>query len=309
MVRKERLVNNAATTLSGGINSSVTSMTVVSGTGFPTEGDFRVVIDQEIILVTARAGNTMTIVRGQENSTGATHGNTAAVTAIVTQGGIDKWITDHVDPYAFVKNPSRLVDEAGVTLTSADFTILNEGTGSITDDASGAISVAFESRTFPDMVVYHKAAPSTPYTVTSHVMHGHSDTMGTLFNSVVVGDNPRGVGFREASSGKLIFVVTQPGAHMYAKQMADESDETGINYSLGPNPPWQMSCRPDYWLQIEDDGTDIFFRVSANGFNWNVIQTELRGAWFDTGPDQIFFGGGSEGDANEVMRILSWHEE
>lgn len=74
-----KFANNATTTLASGINSSVTSLTVATGTGslFPTlgAGDYfyctlsNVVGGIEIVKVTARSTDTFTIVRGQDNTT------------------------------------------------------------------------------------------------------------------------------------------------------------------------------------------------------------------------------------------------
>jgi hypothetical protein len=74
-----KFANNATTTLASGINSSVTSLTVATGTGslFPTlsAGDYfyctlsNLVGGIEIVKVTARSTDTFTIVRGQDNST------------------------------------------------------------------------------------------------------------------------------------------------------------------------------------------------------------------------------------------------
>jgi hypothetical protein len=71
-----KFTNNAATTLAAGINSSVTSIAVTDGSIFPvlSGGDhFYVTFDdttnKEIVKVTARSGNTLTVVRGQDNTT------------------------------------------------------------------------------------------------------------------------------------------------------------------------------------------------------------------------------------------------
>ena len=68
--------NNAKTTLASGINSSATSITVSDGSVFPslTGSDiFFVTFDDgtnnEIVKVTARSGNTLTVVRAQESTT------------------------------------------------------------------------------------------------------------------------------------------------------------------------------------------------------------------------------------------------
>ena len=75
--------NNAATTLASGINNSVTSLTVASATGglfpSPTGTDyFYVTLEntagtvREIVKVTARSTDTLTIVRGQDGTSAQT---------------------------------------------------------------------------------------------------------------------------------------------------------------------------------------------------------------------------------------------
>lgn len=71
-----KFTNNAATTLAAGINSSATSISVTDGSVFPviTGSDhFYVTFDDttntEIVKVTARSGNTLTVVRGQDDTT------------------------------------------------------------------------------------------------------------------------------------------------------------------------------------------------------------------------------------------------
>ena len=76
-----KFTNNATTTLASGINSSVTSLTVATGTGalFPSLSGsdvFYVTLANltgtvEIVKVTARSSDTFTIVRGQDNTTAA----------------------------------------------------------------------------------------------------------------------------------------------------------------------------------------------------------------------------------------------
>ena len=76
-----KFANNATTKLAAGINTSVTSLTVTTGTGalFPTLGGsdyFYCTLANttggiEIIKVTARSTDTFTIVRGQDGTTAA----------------------------------------------------------------------------------------------------------------------------------------------------------------------------------------------------------------------------------------------
>ena len=47
----ERFANGGLSSLSAGINNSVTSLTVKSAVGFPTGGNFRIVVDSEIMSI------------------------------------------------------------------------------------------------------------------------------------------------------------------------------------------------------------------------------------------------------------------
>jgi microcystin-dependent protein len=72
------------TTLSGGINAAVTSIAVASVTGFPSSFPYTLILErdtanQEIIEVTDAAGTTLTVVRGQDGTSGLSHSTGAVV--------------------------------------------------------------------------------------------------------------------------------------------------------------------------------------------------------------------------------------
>lgn len=84
----EQYTNSAQTTLNGGISSGSTSLVVTSTTNFPTAPQFRIIVDAEIMLVTAVAGTTYTVSRGQEGTTAASHLTGVAVTHVLTQASL-----------------------------------------------------------------------------------------------------------------------------------------------------------------------------------------------------------------------------
>lgn len=91
----EQFANLAQTTLSAAITStSATSCTVTSATLFPASGNFRILIDSEIMIVTAVSSTTFTISRGQEGTSAATHSNGATVTLILTAASLAQGIQD-----------------------------------------------------------------------------------------------------------------------------------------------------------------------------------------------------------------------
>jgi hypothetical protein len=82
----EQYANSATTTLNGAINNSTTSIVVTDASLFPSIGNFRILIDSEIMLVTSVSSNTFTVsTRGTiESTSAASHLNGAAVTQALT---------------------------------------------------------------------------------------------------------------------------------------------------------------------------------------------------------------------------------
>ena len=77
------------TTLTGSVNSSGTSITVASTSGFPTSYPYTLALDydnasEELVNVTAAAGLTLTIVRGQDGTSGTAHSAGAAVKHVIS---------------------------------------------------------------------------------------------------------------------------------------------------------------------------------------------------------------------------------
>lgn len=83
-----KFTNNATTTLSGALTSGATSLTVASAATFPAAGDFTIIIDSEIMLVTGVAGTTFTVTRAQEGTSAAAHASGATVTHILTAAAL-----------------------------------------------------------------------------------------------------------------------------------------------------------------------------------------------------------------------------
>src|SRR5258708_35519973 len=78
----ENVTNYVTTTLNmpGGLTAGATSITIASAAGFPTSGQYRILMDSEIALVTAGQGTLVwTVTRGQEGTSAASHVNSATV--------------------------------------------------------------------------------------------------------------------------------------------------------------------------------------------------------------------------------------
>lgn len=91
----EQFSNNASTTLNGAITSGATSLIVTSATGFPSTGNFRILIESEIMLVTNVAGTNFTVTRGIEGTTAVGHANGVSVFQTLTSGALIQGIKDY----------------------------------------------------------------------------------------------------------------------------------------------------------------------------------------------------------------------
>lgn len=296
--RAEQFLNEADTTLNGAIDNSTTSIVVTDGSIYPTDGDYRLGIRSEIVKVTSRSSNTLTVVRGVDGTSPSSHPDGALVSAIITQEATDRYVRDYVDPLAFSAPPNRLLDINGNVLTKSSFTQLNMKTSVITDDAHGGITVAMTSGASPDARILHKSAPTAPYKITTHVL-------SSIFSNQSP-ENANVLGFRESSSGKMSFISYHYRNSSFTQYLTSPTSQTGAPANSSQQ---NTNSRADYWLQIEYDNTDLFYRLSADGYNWWEQHSESKTFWFDSAPDQVWWGGDNQGVDGEMIHLLSWLEE
>jgi hypothetical protein len=88
----ELFSNAPVTTLAANVGASDTTLVMATGEGFPTAvpgvSQFRVLVESEILIVTATSGPTFTVTRGAEDTTAAEHNAATVVTHIVTAGSL-----------------------------------------------------------------------------------------------------------------------------------------------------------------------------------------------------------------------------
>ena len=80
--------NRAISSLASDVTDVATTWTLATGEGakFPTSGDFHVTCEDEIVKVTARTTDTLTVTRAQEGTTGAAHSAGKPVELRITAG-------------------------------------------------------------------------------------------------------------------------------------------------------------------------------------------------------------------------------
>lgn len=295
--RREVLLNNVVTTLNGAINASTTSVTVADGSGFPAKMDCRIICEDEIMKVTDVSTNTLTVVRGVEGTTAATHADGTDVAAIATAQGLTNIFDQAQDFKPSDMHPAKLLDASGNVIDSTDFTWYQQGTSTITDESNGNLTLVVPGNSNADQWRGMELNPgSTPWTIEmfAHLNFGYlSGSTGILWGMYV----------RETSSSKLISLHNRQFA---LSGCADWTNAT--TFSAGNSSFENAYDRA--WFKISDDGTNLTFSMSVDGRDYFQTFQEARGTFFTTGPDRVGFGinpfNADGPDDQSIMHIISW---
>ena len=196
------------------------------------------------------------------------------------------------------KKPYRLLDINGNTLTSSSFTFLNQGTSSVANDPFGGLTVTINETDDGDWKMLHRAAPTAPYILTTHVMFGP----GAEYTSP---ESPMGIGGRESSTGEFIIAAIETGDLVTAWRFNSPSS---FNSVWGSHTPVDF-LYDQTWLQFEDNNTNVFARASNDGINFFQIGTEGRTAFMAGGADQIVWAFKARGSADRPVHLRSWIED
>lgn len=183
----EQYANSAYSTLASGISAGATSLAVTTGHGarFPATGDFRLKIDNEILLATARSSDTITVTRGAESTVAASHSPGATVALVLTRGSLlalfgDTTLTGQSRFAAGSESaPSITVTgdlDTGINFPSADAMMLTAGG----DDAAKVNAVGMWIQPGKRFSVGDAEAPSGNLMAVSQTISATSGQMVTL---------------------------------------------------------------------------------------------------------------------------------
>ena len=324
----EKYSNSASTTLNGAIDNSTISVIVTSATNFPTTGQFRIIVESEIMLVTSVSGTTFTVTRGAESTTAASHADTTTVTHILTKGMLDQVIADNVGAGAFASIPAsekagklylgelNLHRDSGSAFlpygpmfpftmpVNGDFAWINQTTNSDVTTTYGSVYLYSQDQTNGEQcVIRKKAVPTAPYTVTIAFIPNFNPSSG----SVVVNG---GLVLRESSSGKLAaltLINRGLGKYQYNANKWNSPTSFSATTSSGDVTP----LGPVVWMRVVDDNTNRIWKVSGDGQNFIKFYSETRTNFIT--PNEIGFyinnygtsGAGFESGIN----VLHWKQE
>jgi hypothetical protein len=318
----ERFTNNAFTTLAGAIDESTTPVTfaVASASAFPTAGNFRIVVDSEILLVTSVSGNNFTATRGAEGSPIQAHAVGAGVRHVFTAGVLTQVLADNITTGPYASLPSS-AGRAGRMYVPTDEYVVMVSDGSnwlrygpiypvTRPNFSGATQVNFSGTTYSQtafgaQIVQVGGAGGTRRGVfKSTITAPYKITMIYSQTGSLPGDTrTAGLAIRDSATGKLVtFEIAMAfgacGVHQWNSPTSFNNSPLGwgsIEYTAG----WIK------FLQIHDDGTNHRFNFSADGIYWDTLYTQSKTAWLAT-PDQYGF---IVGEGSATTNVLSFKEE
>lgn len=299
---REQFANEAADVLNGAIDASQTSITVVDGSEFPSSGNFRVRIENEILICTARSTNTLTVQRGQEGTTGASHSDSSVVTHILTSNSFAQHGKDNVPLWGYSSLPplNKIVADDGSTiLTASDFTWRNQGSSTVADQG-GTIRLRVPANAAAENVrILERTAPSAPYSYIA--------AFRTVLPPENVADIPSfGMGFLESGTGEFIILAITTdsgGGPKYA--VYNFNSATSLN-STAVSRRFVNVIGSEIWLKIEDNNTNLIFYI-GDGVEWIQVYSVGRTALMAGGPDRVFWGFNNVGnDIEAFVRLCHW---
>jgi len=320
----EQLSNAAVTTLNGSINSSVTSLVLTSATNFPTAGNFRILVESEIMKVTGVSGTTLTITRGQEGTTAASHSSGVVIAAVLTKAAVEALLgeqfqsgllsarpaspregtiwadTDSMYQYVYSSGAWNL--RSPIFVPSASKIDLSAWTGvNLTDSTwtvrEGVLNVRTTDTTGPDIKLYHRSLPTAPYKINTSVRIQNWNI--NFFNV--------GISFYATGSGKLrLFQVNTTNGG----QAVTVEDYSSITSYSGSSPAVKFIYLPDIVrFQIEDDNTNWYFRFSMDGVNWTLLYQCARNEFLTADKVAFTVNSGSSFGVDRLVDFFGYWEE
>lgn len=304
---KEQIKSLATTTLNGSINNSVTSITVTDGSVFPSTGNFRLVCQSEIMLCTARSSNTLTVTRGHEGTTAASHADALAISLVLTAGSLKRRGMDYHPIFgaSIAERPFGKIMNDGATaaLAVSDFTWDHQGSASATDQ-NGTILMRYPVESGTNAHVLYRSAPSTPY--------AYIAAWRCCMPSIQSGSANRfGLCFRKNSDGKLNAINCIPANDSSYMNLEVSIWNTSTSFFTTEKSSNRWFTLDVVWLKIENDGTNLKFYTGIDGKNWILIKSFGKTTYMSGGPDQVgFFVSANSNNTHEgIGRLLHWSKE
>lgn len=292
------------------------TLTVASSSSFPAVGNFRILIDSEILLVTSVSGANFTADRAQEGTSIASHLIGATVTGVLTAGSLIQlannfniYDTFANRPSAGIKgrrfkatdNPFEYYDNGttwdkyflGFKLTtypSSGWTWDNQDVWTATD-AQDMLCLQNITSASSNIHAYYRTAPTPPYSITAAFL---------VTPMISQTDMEFGLAWRSSGDSKLStfdrqFETTLKfGAYKWTNTSSFASQYFDrIQVAEGG---------PLVFLRLRDDNTNRYWEFSYDGVNYMEWFHQSR-TDFHT-PDQVAVF--AAGNNNSSICLIHW---
>jgi hypothetical protein len=283
----ERFANNSFTTLNGSITNSATSITVSGHSTFPSSAQFRIKIDNEIMIVTGGAGtNTWTVTRGAEGTIARSHADGAIVKHVLTAGSLIKTFEDRINSGLLANRPAAGVpkrvyiardgrgidvDDGSVWNTLTGLTVsktpvlsnfpfwVNQGSATATQ-TNHSIDF-FMPNSDNDQLRFIAKAPSTsPIDVTI--------SFQSLLNAITF--NAAGMFLYNSNDNRILSFMQEFNNTVTYKRW-----NSVTSYNSEPNINMRgISFGAQMYLRYQEDATTRYFSLSIDNINWRTLHSE-----------------------------------
>lgn len=294
----EKLANNAVSTLNGAINNSVTTVTVTSAADFPASGNFHVIVDDEIMLVTAVSGNDFTVTRAQESTSAASHSSGVDIALILTAQSILNLIQQ------YSKSPYPVFEPTGV---DDEF---DDASFSGWTKVANATPVITESEDGSQLSLYHpgggSAAQFIAYMKSTTINTG--DSIEMCFRMIHADENFAIVSLIMADgatygAGNQVHVSWSPQQNLVSMmtQTNYNSNSTNTTASMQKNGSGYLFLRLTYVSSNTFKG-----EVSCDGIQWHVFNASFSRTLT---PTHVGFGISKWGGTNFMQMTLEYFKK
>lgn len=177
----------------------------------------------------------------------------------------------------------------GTVPALSSFTQLGFGTDVPTEQAGKAIVIP--STNGFDIKTLYKTAPATPYMV------------AIALARFGLGDSTRFcAGFRDPGTGRMKVLLLTSDT-MFLQGYNNPASYSGISTTL-----FNLSLCKHLWFGLQNNGTNLIYRMSFDGVTFVTIATEAISGNFCANPTEIFFGAQRTGGSSEVVICRAYDE-
>lgn len=146
-------------------------------------------------------------------------------------------------------------------------TWINQGSATVSDSAAG-VTINAPTSASVNVICRSKTAPATPYTITTLISRTASPTNNTSV----------GIGWYDGTN-KLQLNLYEWNNTTKLNYIDVANLSTPTSFSSSPATGGFGMSQP-MWLQMSDDGTNIFFRFSEDGENFLQVYTVAKASGF-----------------------------